>query len=182
MDRPTCKHLKGKHHLGDLSADESAIRNGSQNNWVGGYGLDSTGLGRVVVVGCLECQRNVGFRNSREFPDELGNSQHLNDSIQHHYVSWRDLRFLTSNILVATDASEKPDVSIFTFFSSALKMGLVDSSEASIPVLSHNTASHAKKYICILAAIYHVSLIACCSSSTSVIFVTAALVILLLEG
>jgi hypothetical protein len=52
-------------------------------------------------------------------------------------------------VLIATDDEEKPDVSIFTYFSSTLKMGLVDSSEASISVLSNNTASHTKKYLCI---------------------------------
>jgi hypothetical protein len=56
LARPTCKYLKGKHHLGDLNADESAIRNGSQSSCIDCYGLDSAGLGRVVVVGCLECQ------------------------------------------------------------------------------------------------------------------------------
>ena len=93
FDKPTFKYLQVKHHLGDLNAHESAIRNGSQSNWIGGYGLNSAGLGRVVVVGCLECQNDpLGSGNSREFRDELGNSQLINDSIQHHYVSWRDLR------------------------------------------------------------------------------------------
>jgi len=85
LDRPTCQYLKGKHHLGDLSVDESAKRNGSQSNWIGGYGLDSAGSGRVVVVGCLECQNEpLGSGNSREFRYELSNSRFLNDSIQHH--------------------------------------------------------------------------------------------------
>jgi len=48
---------------------------------------------------------------------------------------------------------EKPVVSVFTYFPSALKMGLVDSPEALISVLSNNTASHTKEYLCIVFAI-----------------------------
>ena len=47
------------------------------------------------MVGCLGCQNEpLGSGNGREFRDELGNSQLLSDSIQHHYVSWRDVRLL----------------------------------------------------------------------------------------
>jgi hypothetical protein len=60
---------------------------------------------------------------------------------------------VTSNSLIATDSSEKPDGSILIYFSSALKMGLVDSSEASISVLLNNAASHTKHYLSILVSI-----------------------------
>ena len=91
---------------------------------------------------------------------------------------------VTSNDLMAADDSEKPDVSIFIYFSSVLKMDLVDSSETSIPILSNDTASHTEKYLYILVArpsdVTYPWLLASVLS-TSVIFITAELVILLLE-
>jgi len=222
LGRPTCKYLKGKHHLGELSADDSAIRNGSQSNWIGGYGLDSAGSGRVVVVGCLECQNeplgsgtsgnfvtswatlnfSMTYFSNIMFPGVISGFHHdineiccllrfytaLNDSslydvseqpicaikndprcpetsVKNYHSTLRNipektqilLCFLfwvvTSNSWIATDSSQKPDVSILTYSSSALKMGLVDSSEASISVLSNNTASHTKQYLSTLVSI-----------------------------